>query len=37
VHRIKNLGVPVPAGFLRALGGESESDRMEISTSPIDE
>ncbi len=33
VDRIRSLGLPVPAGFLRALRGESESDRMRISTS----
>ena len=33
VAEIQSLGLPVPAGFLQALRGESESDRVRISTS----
>lgn len=33
VERIQSLGLSVPAGFVRALRGESESGRVEISTS----
>jgi tetratricopeptide (TPR) repeat protein len=36
VQRIEDLGLPVPAGFLQALHGESESDGVETSTSPND-
>ena len=31
--KIQSLGLPVPAGFLRALHGELESDKVRISTS----
>jgi tetratricopeptide (TPR) repeat protein len=34
VHKVQALGRPVPAGFLRALRGESRTGKLEISSSP---